>query len=82
MTFKTIIGLVLLFFIGRFLLRVIIPIVRVTKATQKSMNNLRDQMQNMQNNQGYAQNNNTAEQSSKKPRPEIEGEYIEFEEIK
>jgi len=85
MTFKTIIGCILLFFVFRFLYRFLVPIIRVTRATQKSMSDLRNQMQNMQNAQGFAQNQQQqaqAQPQAKKATPQIDGEYIEFEEVK
>lgn len=56
------------YFLYRFVVRFLIPVLRVTSAARK-------QMRNMQ--QGSA---NT--EAPKQPRPARKGEYIEFEEVK
>lgn len=82
MTLKTIILFAILFFVIRFLIRFIVPVVRMTRQAQQGMNDIKAQMDAMQ--QQHAQSagfNNTAKQTAA-PQSKIDGEYIEFEEVK
>ncbi|MFT4061980.1 MAG: hypothetical protein QM642_06450 [Edaphocola sp.] len=63
--------LLILFFAARFIMRVVLPIMRVTSMTHKKVSDLQRQMNNMQSQE---QNNN----ASKK----IDGDYIDYEEVK
>ena len=56
----------LFYFLYRLVVRFLIPVLRVTSAARR-------QMQNMQQNNGAA---------AQQPKPARKGEYIEFEEVK
>lgn len=61
---------VIIYFVVRFVNRFVMPILRITRMTQHQMNDMRQKMNNMEHQQ---QN-----RSSKR----VEGDYIEYEEVK
>lgn len=82
MTLKTIIIGLAIFFLIRIIFRFFLPVFRIVRSAQKTMNDMREQQ-----NQYYQQTkqnsttdtfNNTSQKSSKN----VEGEYIDFEEVK
>lgn len=75
MPWKLIITVLVLFFIARFVLRFVLPVIRVTRQAQSSINDLRSRMEAMQQQQPSAQPDN-------KQRPAVDGEYIDYEEVK
>lgn len=67
MIFRILLLLFIGYFLVRFILRFVLPVVRMVSATQKQMRNLNDKMDQMKKTE-----------SKKK----IDGDYIDFEEVK
>lgn len=82
MTFKTAVILVILFFVIRFFLRFLIPIIKVTRQAKQGIEDLKSQMESMQQQQYGADPFSTKAQSQPKPQATIDGEYIDYEEVK
>ncbi len=80
MSMKTIILFVILFFVIRFIIRIIVPILRVTKMTHAKMNEMKNAMEQMQQNQGSQKKYQHATATVQNHK--IDGEYIDFEEVK
>ncbi|OJU73585.1 MAG: hypothetical protein BGO09_05600 [Bacteroidetes bacterium 47-18] len=76
MPWKLIITVLVLFFIARFVLRFVLPVIRVTRQAQSSINDLRSRMEAMQ------QQQRPSAQPDNKQRPAVDGEYIDYEEVK
>lgn len=76
MTWKFFITVLVLFFIARFVLKFILPVIRVTRQAQSSINDLRSRMEAMQQ-----QQHSPPQQDQKQP-PKLDGEYIDYEEVK
>lgn len=66
-----------LFFLIRFVLKIVLPILRVTRMTHAKMNEMKHAMQNMAQQQ---ESHFKAEQTVSQKK--VDGEYIEFEEVK
>lgn len=66
-----------LFFLIRFVLKIVLPIFRVTKMTHAKMNEMKHAMQNMAQQQEQHFN-----QQQKVSQKKVDAEYIEFEEVK
>lgn len=77
MIFKIIIWSILISLILRFVFRFLLPIMQVTSMAQSKMREMQKQMEEMQK---QSQNNNAKAQPSR-PR-NIEGDYIDYEEVK
>lgn len=71
MFFKIIIFLIVVSLIARFVLRFLMPIMQVTKAARQQMQDMQQQM-------------NAMNQRAEKPKPNqrIDGEFIDYEEVK
>lgn len=74
MTFKIFIFLIAIFFLLRFVLRFIMPLVKITRLAQNQMQQMKGKMDAMQ----QEHNQPTPNRASKK----IDGDYIEYEEVK
>jgi uncharacterized protein YoxC len=75
---KFIITTIIIYFLARFIFRFVIPIVRVTRQAQSNINDLRSKMEHMQE-----QQQSTQRQSTRSTPPKtIDGEYIDYEEVK
>lgn len=72
---KAIILLLLLFFFVRFVLRFVLPVVRVMRATRRGM----QQMQEGFNSQAPHQ---PVKPASFRPSPSKNGDYIDYEEVR
>ncbi|MCB0698481.1 MAG: hypothetical protein KDC11_01485 [Chitinophagaceae bacterium] len=73
MPIKFIIFAILFFFIGRFIVRYVLPIFKITMVTHNKLKDMQQQMQNMQRQQ---------EAKSKPSNKVKEGDYIDYEEVK
>jgi hypothetical protein len=82
MTLKTIILFVILFLALRFILKFLLPIIAVTRHTQKSIKDLKAQMESMQQPRESDTAAHSTNNINKKVTEQIDGEYIEFEEVK
>lgn len=82
---------VMLYLLYRFIVGFVIPVVRTTSQVKKQFNAMKEQMQNAQQAAGqqqhtYTHSNNggggrtTINAVNQKPKYDIEGEYISFEE--
>lgn len=76
---KFIITAVVLYFLVRFVFRFVLPIVQVTKQAQSNINDLRSRMEAMQEQQGQSSQQFKSQSKNRQP---IEGEYVDFEEVK
>ena len=78
---KTIFLLLLLFLFLRFVYRYILPIVRVVRNARKAMGQMQ---QGFNNNSGqpYSQPQQPLQQSAPTRAAKIEGDYIDYEEVK
>lgn len=81
MTLKTIILFLILFLALRFLLKFLLPIIAVTRQTQRSINDLKSQMESMAG-QGNAAKDYSHKPTSNNTSKKIDGEYIDYEEVK
>ena len=73
---------ILLYFLYRFIFGFLVPVVRTTSQVKKQFNSMKDQMET---NDSHRQEHRTAGDTSikgvsQKPKYNIEGEYIPFEE--
>lgn len=73
MLFKLILWGVLIFFIVRFIVRFVTPLLQISRVTQDKLRKMQEQMNNMQQ-----QNNQKPPVSTRKPKS---GEYIDYEEV-
>ncbi len=73
MLFKVILWVVILFFIIRFVLRFVTPLLQISRITQDRLKQMQQQMDDMHQN-----NNRTRSQESTKAK---KGEYIDYEEV-
>lgn len=73
MLFRVILWGVLIFFIVRFIIRFVTPLLQISRLTQDRLKKMQEQMNNMQ------QNAQKPPINSKKPK---NGEYIDYEEVK
>lgn len=64
---------IILILIGRFIFRFVLPIFMVTKAAQDKLNQMQQKMDEMQREQ---------EAKNKRASRPIEGDYIDYEEVK
>lgn len=71
--FKFVLFLIIFFFIIRFVLRFIMPVIKMTRMTQYQMNEIKKKMEGMQQ-QGPVNPN--------QQRKQVDGDYIEYEEVK
>ena len=70
----------LLYLAFRFITGFLIPVVRTTSQVKKQFNHMREQMQQTQSSgEPFKSSNNSTTQ---KPKYDVEGEYIPFEEVK
>lgn len=76
MIFKTIIWLLIIFFLLRIVFRFFFPIIQITRMTHKQMRRMQDQLKDMANQQA------NAESSTKRNKSSLQGEYIDYEEIR
>lgn len=72
MIIRFVLCLVILFFLARFVLRFLLPIMKMTRMTHQHMNNMRKKMDEMQ------QGENSRQSQNKR----VEGDYIDYEEVK
>ncbi|RQO31285.1 hypothetical protein DBR32_04775 [Taibaiella sp. KBW10] len=72
MFLKIFIFLIVLSLIARFVLRFVMPILQVTKAARQQMNDMQQQMNSR---------NGQAEQPQKQSK-RVDGEFIDYEEVK
>ncbi len=64
----------MLTFLFRFIMRIVLPVMQVTSATQKKMREMQNQMEEMQKKAANPE-------PKAKPR-RVEGDYIDYEEVK
>lgn len=76
MIFKTIIWLLIIFFLLRIVFRFFFPIIQIIRMTHKQMRRMQDQLKDMANQQA------NAESSTKRNKSSLQGEYIDYEEIR
>lgn len=62
--------LLIIFLVIRFMMRFLLPVFKITRMTHQKMNEMKKQMDQMQHNTG------------KRSGKHIEGDFIEYEEIK
>lgn len=82
--------LAILLYLGyRFVTGFVLPIYRTTKKVKEQMNNMRDQFNQQQGYNGYSNEETTVKNGKttikgieEKPKYDVEGEYIKFEEVK
>lgn len=72
MIIRFVLFLVILFFLARFVLRFLLPIMKMTRMTHQHMNDMRKKMDEMQQGDNNRQNQNKR----------VEGDYIDYEEVK
>lgn len=72
MILRFVLFLVILFLVIRFVMRFLLPIMKVTRMTHQHMNDMRKKMEEMQ------QGNSTGPQQHKR----VDGDYIDYEEVK
>ncbi len=72
MLFRIFLFLLLLFLIIRFVMRFLFPVLKLTRMTHQKMNEMKQQMDNM---------GNTSRPAAAKPK-KLEGDYIDYEEVK
>lgn len=70
MIFRFVLFLLVLFLAIRFIMRFLLPIMKITRMTHQQMNDMKRKMDDIHHNQ---------HQSKQK---QVEGDYIEYEEIK
>lgn len=69
MIVRFVVFLVILFLVLRFVMRFILPIMKMTRMTHQHMNDMRKKMDEMQ-------------QGSSRQAKKVEGDYIDYEEVK
>lgn len=79
MLFRIILWSIIFTMALRFLLRFILPVIGVTKMAQDRMQQMQKQMEDMQR---QANTTNTPPKQTSKPPQQVDGEYIEYEEVK
>lgn len=72
MIFRFVLFLFILFLIIRFLMRFLLPVFKITRMTHQKMNEIKKQMDYMQQNNG----------NNKRAGKHIDGDFIDYEEIK
>ncbi len=77
MIFRFIFWSIILTMIVRFVFRFLFPVMSVTRAAQDKLNQMQKQMEDMQR----AQNAQATASAQKKPN-KIDGDYIDYEEVK
>ncbi|WP_118950844.1 hypothetical protein [Taibaiella helva] len=70
MIFRIVLFLVVVFLLLRFLMRFVLPIMKMTRMTHQHMNDMRKKMEEMQQGQGS------------RPSKRVDGDYIDYEEVK
>lgn len=85
--FKLIVWAIVLYLLIRFILRIVIPVWRVSRELQSQMKAFRDQMDPGGSPRGFARNGQSAPETPSRPRTSSSsanqaGEYIDFEEIR
>ncbi len=70
---KIIVLLVIIFLIARFVMRYVMPIVLVTKTAHDKLSEMQKRMEQMQQEQ---------ERATKKQNRSVDGDYIDYEEVK
>jgi hypothetical protein len=74
---------ILLYVLYRFIAGFVIPVVRTTSQVKRQFSQMREQMEREQAGFGQDQRRNAdGAPASQKPKFDIEGEYIQFEELK
>lgn len=71
MILRFVLFLVIVYFALRFFMRFLLPVVKMTRMTHQHMNDMRKKMEEMQ------QGNNYKQQQKR-----VDGDYIDYEEIK
>ncbi len=66
--------LLIFFVVIRFVLRFLLPVFKITRMTHQKMNEMKKQMDHMQGNPGSG--------AKTRQKKQVEGDYIEFEEVK
>lgn len=70
---KIIVLLVIIFLIARFVMRYVMPIILVTKTAHDKLSEMQKRMEQMQQEQ---------ERATKKKNRSVDGDYIDYEEVK
>ena len=70
--FKMFVLLLVIFFLVRFILKFLLPVIRVVRTTQMHMADMKKKMDHMQESKAAPQ----------RPAKSVDGEYIEYEEVK
>lgn len=73
MIFRVVLLALIFFFIARFVMRYLLPILRVTRVARDRMQEMQERMESMQQNE---------QKRSEQKRNTIDGEYIDYEEVK
>ncbi len=68
--FRFVLFLLILFLVIRFMMRFLLPVFKITRMTHQKMNEIKKQMDHMQHNAG------------KRSGKHIDGDFIEYEEVK
>lgn len=76
MLLRIILWSIVLTVILRFISRFLLPVLGMTQMAQKQMQDLQRQMEEMQKRQQQAQAN------ASKPKQELDGDYIDYEDVK
>lgn len=76
MLFRIILWSIIISFLLRFVFRFLLPLFQITGAAQERIRQMQQQMEEMQ----QKANNNTAKASAK-PK-QVDGDYIDYEEVK
>ena len=80
---KDLIIFLLIAYIASRILRVVLPIFRITSAASSHMRNMQEQMQAQMREQERQMNQNQNQAKTRqKPKVEKEGDYIDYEEVK
>ena len=72
--------IILVYLLYRFIVGFIIPVVRTTSHVKKQFNSMKEQMETQQ--AGQQNGRSSVNGVDQKPKYDVEGEYIKFEEIK
>jgi len=80
MYIKLFIFAIAFYFLFRFILRVVWPLIQISRATQAKIKEMQEQMSQMNPNHGHRAPGTSTKKQEESRQPE--GEYIEFEEIK
>ena len=71
---------IILFIAYRFITGFVIPVARTTSQVRQQFHSMKEQMEKAQQQQNGGKTN--AEQTAQKPKFDVEGEYIPFEDVK